>query len=47
MTQLNCPRCRQNQDLHDLRMNKIAVDGKSSKSSNPKNPDSDNKKSKS
>lgn len=38
---------RQNQDLHDVRMNRIELENKSSKSQNPTNPDSDNKKSKS
>jgi GxxExxY protein len=41
------PKYRQNQDLHDLRMNRIELENKSSKSQNPTNPDSDNKKSKS
>jgi hypothetical protein len=47
MIQLNYPKYCQNQDLQDVRINKIAGDKKSSKSQNQTNPDPDNKKSKS
>lgn len=35
------PKYRQHQNLQDLRMNKIVLDGKSRKSNNPEHPDSD------
>lgn len=37
------PKYRQNQDLQDKRINRIGVEEKTGKSSNPENPDTDNK----